>query len=107
MEAVASRRLWPSQEVTMIRDVMVWLEGGISDEVRLAAVADIARRLESNVVIGFFFSPFPLSLALPRAGQRRCHGRTGGWCAEGWRRNRAVTGQATPAARAAGRASAV
>jgi nucleotide-binding universal stress UspA family protein len=60
MEAVASRRLWPSQEVTMIRDVMVWLEGGISDEVRLAAVADIARRLESNVVIGLFLSPLPL-----------------------------------------------
>jgi nucleotide-binding universal stress UspA family protein len=60
MEAVASRRLWPSQEVTMIRDVMVWLDGGISDEVRLAAVADIARRLESNVVIGLFLSPLPL-----------------------------------------------
>lgn len=44
----------------MIRDVMVWLEGGISDEVRLAAVADIARRLESNVVIGLFLSPLPL-----------------------------------------------
>src|SRR6202035_1528178 len=60
MEAVASRRLWPSQEVTMIRDVIVWLDGGISDEVRLAAVADIARRLESNVVIGLFLNPLPL-----------------------------------------------
>src|ERR1700688_3050604 len=60
MEAVASRRLWPSQEVTMIRDVMVWLDGGISDEVCLAAVADIARRLESNVVIGLFLNPLPL-----------------------------------------------
>src|SRR6202166_875049 len=60
MEAVASRRLWPSQEVTMIRDVMVWLGGGISDEVCLAAVADIARRLESNVVIGLFLNPLPL-----------------------------------------------
>jgi nucleotide-binding universal stress UspA family protein len=60
MEAVASRRLWPSQEVTMIRDVMVWLDGGISDEVRLAAVADIARRLQSNVVIGLFLHPLPL-----------------------------------------------
>jgi nucleotide-binding universal stress UspA family protein len=60
MEAVASRRLWPSQEVTMIRDVMVWLDGGISDEVRLAAVADIARRLQSNVVIGLFLNPLPL-----------------------------------------------
>jgi hypothetical protein len=36
MEAVASQRLWPSQEVTMTRDVMVGLDGGISDEVRLA-----------------------------------------------------------------------
>src|ERR1700676_50210 len=60
MEAVASRRLWPSQEVTMIRDVMVWLDGGISDEVRLAAVADITRRLQSNVVIGLFLNPLPL-----------------------------------------------
>jgi nucleotide-binding universal stress UspA family protein len=68
MEAVASRRLWPSQEVTMIRDVMVWLEGGISDEVRVAAVADIARRLESNVVIGLFLSPLPLPLPGPVSG---------------------------------------
>src|ERR1700730_12054967 len=60
MEAVASRRLWPSQEVTMIRDVMVWLDGAISDEVRLAAVADITRRLERNVVIGLFLNPLPL-----------------------------------------------
>jgi len=44
----------------MIRDVMVWLDGGISDEVRLAAVADIARRLQSNVVIGLFLNPLPL-----------------------------------------------
>src|ERR1700719_3028995 len=57
---VPSRHLSSSQEVAMIRDVMVWLEGGISDEVRLAAVADIARRLESNVVIGLFLNPLPL-----------------------------------------------
>ena len=44
----------------MIRDAMVWLDGGISDEVCLAAVADIARRLESNVVIGLFLNPLPL-----------------------------------------------
>ena len=25
----------------MIKDVMVWLDGGVSDEIRLAAVADI------------------------------------------------------------------
>src|ERR1700722_5286025 len=102
MEAVASRRLWPSQEVTMIRDVMVWLDGGFSDEVWLAAVADVARRLESNVVIGLFLNPLPLPLPGPVSGYR---GRTGGRCAEGWPRNRAVTGQATAADRAAGRAS--
>ena len=44
----------------MIRDVMVWLDGGISDEVRLAAVAEIARRLESKVIIGLFLNPLPL-----------------------------------------------
>jgi nucleotide-binding universal stress UspA family protein len=44
----------------MIKDVMVWLDGGISDEVRLAAVADIARQLESRVIIGLFLNPLPL-----------------------------------------------
>jgi nucleotide-binding universal stress UspA family protein len=44
----------------MIRDVMVWLDGGISDEVRLAAIAEIARRLESQVIIGLFLNPLPL-----------------------------------------------
>ena len=44
----------------MIRDVMVWLDGGISDEVRLAAVAEIARRLEIKVIIGLFLNPLPL-----------------------------------------------
>jgi nucleotide-binding universal stress UspA family protein len=39
---------------------MVWLDGGISDEVRLAAVAEIARRLESKVIIGLFLNPLPL-----------------------------------------------
>jgi nucleotide-binding universal stress UspA family protein len=43
----------------MIKDVMVWLDGGISDEIRLAAVADIARRLDSQV-IGLFLNPVPL-----------------------------------------------
>src|ERR1700716_1447427 len=51
---------WSSQEVVMIKDVMVWLDGGISDEVRLAAAADIARRLESRVIIGLFLNPLPL-----------------------------------------------
>jgi nucleotide-binding universal stress UspA family protein len=44
----------------MIRDVMVWLDGGASDEIRLAAVDDIARRLESRVVIGLFLNVLPL-----------------------------------------------
>jgi len=48
----------------MIKDVMVWLDGGISDEVRLAAVVDIARRLESRVVIGLFLNPLPLPAAV-------------------------------------------
>src|ERR1700686_2593953 len=57
---VPSRHLSSSQEVAMIKDVMVWLDGGISDEVRLAAVAEIARRLESKVIIGLFLNPLPL-----------------------------------------------
>ena len=44
----------------MIKDVMVWLDGGVSDEVRLAAVADIARRLQPKVIIGLFLNPLPL-----------------------------------------------
>src|SRR3982075_2616257 len=55
---------WSSQEVVMIKDVMVWLDGGISDEVRLAAAADIARRLESRVIIGLFLNPLPLPVAV-------------------------------------------
>jgi nucleotide-binding universal stress UspA family protein len=48
----------------MIKDVMVWLDGGISDEVRLAAVADIARQLESRVIIGLFLNPLPLPVVV-------------------------------------------
>src|SRR6202011_5735704 len=48
----------------MIRDVMVWLDGGVSDEIRLAAVADISRRLDSQVVIGLFLNPLPLPVAV-------------------------------------------
>src|SRR3981081_2395497 len=46
----------------MIKDVMVWLDGGISDEIRIAAVADIARRLQSNVVIGLYLNPLPVAV---------------------------------------------
>jgi hypothetical protein len=43
----------------MIKDVMVWLDGSLSDEVRLTAAAEIARRFESQV-IGLFLNPLPL-----------------------------------------------
>jgi nucleotide-binding universal stress UspA family protein len=43
----------------MIKDVMVWLDGSLSDDIRLAAVADIVRRFESHV-IGLFVNPLPL-----------------------------------------------
>jgi nucleotide-binding universal stress UspA family protein len=48
----------------MIKDVMVWLDGGISDEIRLAAAAEIARQLESHVVVGLFLNPLPLPAAV-------------------------------------------
>ena len=44
----------------MISDVMVWLDGGVSDDIRLAAVADISRRLQPKVIIGLFLNPLPL-----------------------------------------------
>jgi nucleotide-binding universal stress UspA family protein len=44
----------------MIKDMMVWLDGGISDEIRLAAVADIARWLDAQAVIGLFLNVLPL-----------------------------------------------
>ena len=43
----------------MIKDVMVWLDGGLSDEIRLATAAEIARRLESEGIIGLFLNPLP------------------------------------------------
>src|SRR3979490_1178746 len=61
---VPSRHLSSSREVAMIKDVMVWLDGGISDEVRLAAVAEIAKRLQSKVIIGLFLNPMPLPVAV-------------------------------------------
>jgi hypothetical protein len=44
----------------MIKDVMVWLDGGISDEIRLAVADAIARQLDSQVVIGLFLNLMPL-----------------------------------------------
>ncbi len=39
----------------MIKDVMVWLDGSIADEVRLAAAEDIARVFQGHI-IGLFLS---------------------------------------------------
>ena len=44
----------------MIKDVMVWLDGSISDEIRLAAADAIARQLDSQMVIGLFLVLLPL-----------------------------------------------
>jgi nucleotide-binding universal stress UspA family protein len=43
----------------MIKDVMVWLDGSLADEIRLDVVATIARRVEGQV-IALFFNPMPL-----------------------------------------------
>jgi len=40
----------------MIKDVMVWLDGSIADEVRLAAAEDIARVFQGHI-IGLFLNP--------------------------------------------------
>lgn len=42
----------------MIKDVMVWLDGSLSDDVRIAAAADIAKRFDGQV-IGLFLNPVP------------------------------------------------
>ena len=44
----------------MIKDVIVWLDGGISDEIRLAAADAIARQLDSQMVIGLLLVLLPL-----------------------------------------------
>src|ERR1700687_3741529 len=43
----------------MIKDVMVCLDGSAADELRLAAVADVARLFGSQV-IGLFLNPLPV-----------------------------------------------
>jgi hypothetical protein len=43
----------------MIKDVMVWLDGSLADEVRLEVAAGIARHFESQVV-ALVFNPMPL-----------------------------------------------
>jgi nucleotide-binding universal stress UspA family protein len=47
------------ERTPMIKDVMVWLDGSLTDDVRLAAAAEIARRFESQVT-GLFLNPLPL-----------------------------------------------
>jgi nucleotide-binding universal stress UspA family protein len=47
----------------MIKDVMTWLDGSLADEIRLAAVIDIARQFESQIV-GLFLNPLPAPLAI-------------------------------------------
>jgi hypothetical protein len=42
----------------MIKDVMVWLDGGIADEIRLEVAGSIARRFESQV-IALVLNPIP------------------------------------------------
>jgi hypothetical protein len=54
----------PVARPPMIKDIMVWLDGSLSDEVRLAASAEIARRFE-NQVIGLFLNPLPLPGPVP------------------------------------------
>jgi nucleotide-binding universal stress UspA family protein len=43
----------------MIKDVMVWLDGSISDEVRLEAAGTLARQFDSQV-IALYLNPLPL-----------------------------------------------
>lgn len=43
----------------MIKDVMTWLDGSVSDEIRLAAVLDIVRQFEGHAT-GLFFNVLPL-----------------------------------------------
>jgi nucleotide-binding universal stress UspA family protein len=43
----------------MIKDVMVCLDGSAADELRLAAVADVARLFDAHV-IGLFLNPLPV-----------------------------------------------
>lgn len=43
----------------MIKDVMVWLDGGMSDEVRLEAAAAIARQFDGQI-IALLLNPLPL-----------------------------------------------
>src|SRR3979490_2612287 len=61
----------------MIRDVMVWLDGGAPDEIRLAAVADMAPWLGSRVVVGLYLNvlPLPRPTRRDRAAQTRKRAR--------------------------------
>src|ERR1700716_56075 len=62
--AAASRNRPPprGEEKRMIKDVMVRLDGTAADEVRLAAVNDIAEIFD-NHIIGLYFNVMPVVLA--------------------------------------------
>src|SRR3981189_1127833 len=57
---MAPSHLSSSQEESVSQACDGWLDGGVSDEIRLAAVADISRRLQPKVIIGLFLNPLPL-----------------------------------------------
>jgi hypothetical protein len=44
-----------AQEVAIIKDVLVWLDGGISDEIRLAAADAIASQQAPAQSAGFCY----------------------------------------------------
>jgi citrate lyase gamma subunit len=44
----------------MIKDVMVWLDGSLADEIRLEVAGSIARQFESQVV-ALVLNPIPLT----------------------------------------------
>jgi nucleotide-binding universal stress UspA family protein len=47
-----------AQEIAMIKDVMVWLDGSLADEVRLAAASSVADHFESHI-IALLLNPVP------------------------------------------------
>jgi nucleotide-binding universal stress UspA family protein len=49
------------QESAMIKDVMVWMDGSVADEIRLDAAASIARQFESHVIV-LILNPLPVPI---------------------------------------------
>lgn len=46
--------------VPMIRDVMVWLDGSLVDDVRLEVAGSVARQFDSQIV-ALLLNPIPLA----------------------------------------------